>query len=254
MIVICAGMYRSGSTWQYQVVNTILTTAGVPVTPLGFLDSGMFETFRKTKRESGRMYTMKTHEGHPSFRPVVEAGNAIVLYSYRDLRDVVFSMIEKAAWARGDLNHFRTFLTSCLKSDEFWTGLRPEVIQRYETWVLDNRPVIRKIAQAVGVCQSEETTETIRQSFSFETNKHRITQIANQFSAQGMDLSDPKNALEYDPQSLLHWNHMRRGEVGEWQVKATVEEQAVLLEVCGPWLRARGYLLQDSHHPAEKAA
>ena len=129
----------------------------------------------------------------------------------------------------------------CIAADSFWSQ-RPGVVeQRYEDWVLDNTPFVRSIAVTLGIDLAETVLEQIVDEFGLQRNKARTAKLAASLSKKGIDLSERRNALLNDPDSLLHWNHIRNGDVGGWKSIALPEEKAYLAEKCGNWLIARGY-------------
>src|SRR5689334_3965527 len=66
MIVLCAGMHRACSTWQYGVAGTILERhrAG---RRLGFVDGERFATTEGPVDESAGWCILETLEPHPGF-------------------------------------------------------------------------------------------------------------------------------------------------------------------------------------------
>src|SRR4051794_20397912 len=91
--VICAGMYRACSTWQYEVVGHLVENH-LKGLRLGYVCGESYESLgqhqagRTPRGESAPWRVLKSHEGGRSFARALESGQALSVYVYRDLRDV----------------------------------------------------------------------------------------------------------------------------------------------------------------------
>ena len=102
--VICAGMYRACSTWQYEVVAHLLERHRSG-RRLGYLtaeeyarESRVDVQCRPRKRPAvGDWRVFKSHDADGCFSRAIGQGRAVVVYAYRDVRDVVFSLMHSAA-------------------------------------------------------------------------------------------------------------------------------------------------------------
>lgn len=245
MIVVCAGMYRAGSTWQYQIANAVLTAAGRPVVAAGHVEGDRFPGVRAGHRDESEWLVLKAHDTHPAFDRELDAGRAVGLYCYRDLRDVVYSMADKLNGGfRQAVDEFRV-LDRSLTNDAAWPFRPGVLVQRYEERLADDRPAVAEIARHLKVTLSMDEVAGIAAEFGLARNRERTDRLADRLRTDGVDLSDPRNACRYDPGSLLHWNHVRDGRAGGWRRRATPDELAVLRERCGGWLIARGYEPDD---------
>lgn len=240
MLVVCAGMFRSGSTWQYQVACELASRSGRTVHPCGFLSGDTLAAFLAAPRDPNAWHLYKTHYPDP-IHTALDLAETRVLYSYRDLRDVAYSMAHKTAGTFARTVIEGRMLAECITADAFWSAFPGAFTMRYEEWVRDNGRFVRGIAAALGMGTSQETADEVAGLFRFDRNRDRTARLAARLAGEGVDLSDPANALRYDADSLLHWNHLRTGGVGGWRQVATAEERAVLLAECGQWLVARGY-------------
>jgi hypothetical protein len=241
MLVICAGMLRSGSTWQYQVACELVRGAGRTARPLGYLEGPRLAEFLAAPVDPNTCYLYKTHPPDPVHLSL-DPASVRVLYSYRDLRDVAYSMAHKLGGS-GNLNEVRELriLQQVIKADAFWRAMQNVSEQRYETWVVDNLPFVRLIAEALRTTLPETTLTEVADSFALHRNRARAESLAVSLASQGVDLSDRVNALSHDPLSLLHWNHIRGGVVGGWRAVATPDDKAYLAACCGDWLVANNY-------------
>jgi hypothetical protein len=237
VIVICAGMYRSGSTWQYLVACHLLDK--VPGgARLGYVGYNEFPALAPAGAGGPRV--LKAHEGHPVCAEWLAAGTAKCLYSYRDMRDVAFSLAHKqGATLRATAD--RGLLRLCRHNHEFWTAQPNTFVQKYEEWLTDPVPFVRGIAAHLGVGLGPGEAEDIAARYSLEANRRRTEAFAEGLRRQGTDLGDPRNATLSDPDTQLHWNHIRAGAVGGWRDQATPDDIPVLAAECGGWLAENGY-------------
>lgn len=240
MYVICAGMYRACSTWQYDVIAQILERHRQG-SRLGYMTGEEFAEYDDVQgRPSDGWRVLKSHEEHPRFRRAVSEGRAAVIYAHRDLRDVVYSLMHKrrlsfnALLAQGMIHQI-------LANDRFWTS-RPGVFtQRYENLTRDPTTGITELADRLDVRLADGEAEEIASKFSLEANRRRTLELGRRLREQGVDLADPSNAQYADGETLLHWNHLRDGRTGGWREHAQPRERAILARVVNRWLSDRGY-------------
>jgi Sulfotransferase domain len=244
MLVVCAGMCRSGSTWQYLVACDLLERTG-PGERLGFLTPPEFAR-ASLEPPKGRWRVFKTHDGHADFAEVLANSRARGLYCYRDLRDVAFSLAHKWSVSLRTAVVDRVGVRNCIANHAFWTAQPNVFIQRYEDWVRNPAEYVARIAKHLGVELGSGEAEDIARRYSSDENRRRTDALAARLRTEGVDLTDPRNTLLSDPNTLLHWNHLRSGEVGGWRAQSRPEDLALLARECGEWLAQNGY----EDHPA----
>jgi Sulfotransferase domain len=249
--VICAGMYRACSTWQYEVVAHLLERH-CGGRRLGYLTGAQYAglTRADTARTSRRgeppdeWRIVKSHEGDRSFARAIAARRAIAVYSHRDVRDVTFSLMHK----RG-----RTFeqvvrdgmIHQILANDQFWTAQPGVLVQRYDDLIADPVAAVSELAHHLGVAIEPGEVGEIARLYSAEANRARTAALRRRLASAGVDLSSAHNVQICDPTTLLHWNHMRPGKAASWRT-ATTSQRATLERLCGPWLRLHGYPPDES--------
>ena len=241
MYVFCAGMYRSGSTWQYNVVSHLVEMFGVG-RRIGFYnDAKTFFEYADRNAARDELLVLKSHDQHPEFGKALTEGRALGVYIYRDLRDVAFSLAHKCRISFEQVIEESRFLDHAIQSDEFWTSQPHVICQKYEE-VFDNPiPAILELAKHLGLSLTTERAESLACEYSFEANFARTRAIAERCEAQGIDLRSPLDVFQHDQHSLLNWNHMRQGRRGGWRDETTPEQTEALLAACGDWLIRRGY-------------
>jgi hypothetical protein len=237
MDVLCVGMYRACSTWQYEVAAD-LVEGRLGGERLGYLTGDEYAALP----EANGWRVLKSHEGHPAFRRALAAGRAVALASVRDPRDVVYSMLHKRSQS------FRVFLREgmihqLVANDRAWARqpASRRITQRYEALVEDPERGIAEIADFLGIEVGIEEVARLAAEYSLEANRRRALATARRLSASGIDLSDPAQATRHDERSLLHWNHVRRGQVGDWRARAAPMERRVMNRLLGTWINRNGY-------------
>ncbi len=246
MIVLCVGMYRACSTWQYGVASQILERSG-GVDRLGFIWGGDFDRKVDPGGLRDSRAVLKSHDAHRRFAEELEAGRAVALYSHRDLRDVVFSWIHKTGSSFEELARLG-FFDLCLENDRFWRGQPGMLVQSYAHATGEPDAAVAEIAAHIGVDLPGRDAREIAESMSFEANRKRTEAITDRLRAEGEEPST-RDQSRFDPVSLLHWNHIREGRIGGWRDAATPRQKGVMAHYFGPWLVEHGYEPDDSWAP-----
>lgn len=237
MDVFCVGMYRSASTWQYDVAGQLLERHR-GAERLGFVTGDDYQPL-STTAPSWRI--LKAHDAHERFASALTAGRARALYSYRDLRDVCFSLMHKFHATFAEVVQQKGLLRLCLANDAFWRAQPNVLCQRYEEIVADPVAAVAALADHLGVPLVDGEAAAVAAAYSLTANHGRTVEIANRLRDEGVDLENPANANRWDAHTLLHWNHIRAGLVGDWRRLASRRQLARLGAICGPWLIANGY-------------
>jgi hypothetical protein len=240
MYVFCLGMFRSCSTWQYDVACH-LVEHHLNGERLGFLAGDQFTAHDASAVDPSRWYVLKSHAADDHLGTVLREHRALGFYTYRDLRDVTYSLIHKFCSNFDEVVEQKRLLQGVLDSDRYWTAQPAMLCQRYESLIADPTGAIEEMAAHLGVTLASGEAEAIAAEYSLEANRRRTDDHARRLSDQGIDLNDPAHAFLHDPHSLLHWNHLRQGHVGGWREDATPAQRVTLAEICGDWLIARGY-------------
>lgn len=211
MVYICAGMYRSGSTWLFNAARLCLTHANVPG-----LDSGwVTDKDRLLARENP---IIKVH----LFEPALAATGGIILTSHRDLRDVAASLRRKF-----NVASLSEKLREAVDHHAQWSRLAAFDL-RYENLLADKMGQLRRVAGVLGLPPAAVAAlpyETILQEIDVEK------------------FSEKRQATEgYDKLNLLHAGHITDGRHGSWTNTLTPAEVAEIEKEFQPWLAAHGYL------------
>lgn len=241
--IFCCGMYRSSSTWQYDVVSHLVEQYRQGIR-LGFVGGTRLRDLPGREHRSEVVRVLKTHDSHPVFLRELKVGNALPIYSFRDIRDVAFSYMHKAALTFNELVKQR-FLEKVLANDAFWRSSPRAVCMKYEVVVNDEIGTVARLSKAVGVDLPEGQADQIAQEYSWEANLKRTHDVKKRAEAAGLDLRSKAHVFEQDPRTLLHWNHLRESDHKSWRDLATPKQREVLAAKCNRWLLANGYETDD---------
>jgi Sulfotransferase domain len=201
-------------------------------------------------RQSSRFRVIKSHEGDRSFARAIAEKRAVTIYAYRDVREVVFSLMHKRGVTFEQLLR-QGMIHQILANDRFWMA-RPDVlVQRYEDLLADPTRGVIELARQLGIRLEESDAARIAAEYSHESNKARTLALKQRLEAAGVDLESSANAQICDPTTLLHWNHIRQGNSQSWRTLANPCQRRMLTRLCGHWLTSRGYSGVHTEEPGQ---
>lgn len=242
--VICCGMYRACSTWQYEVVAHLVERYAEG-TRLGYVTAAEYRDIKREAAQCGQEQqrrgprVLKSHEGDRVFARSLAAGRALGVYAYRDVRDVVYSLAHKRKLTFEQLLR-QGMIHQVLANDRFWTRCPSVLVQRYDDLLRSPAEGVLALARHIGVTLDAAEAEQIALEYSQEANRARTAALRHRLHQAGVDLDSAQNAQICDASTLLHWNHMREAN-SSWRAEATVEHQAIVNWLCGRWLIDHGY-------------
>lgn len=218
MILLIAGMRRSGSTVAFQIAFDMV---GGQDRSLGYTDK---EDWTEKIIKGQAWYVAKTHSYLESMQEHVDAGRVRVLNTVRDPRDVCVSIMNlqgKTFQETMDAGLVHMAVNEQVKWEENDSDYRYTL--RYEDFYDHLRLLARDIGWAMGMHHGQEYMALLAKKFSLEENKLRAD-----------------NARNMRPDMLFH-NHIQDGSVGQWRDRLTHEQLAEILEFAGPWMQRNGY-------------
>jgi hypothetical protein len=231
-------MYRSGSTWQYEVVSHLIEHHRQG-RRLGFVLGERYAP-------ADTWHCLKAHEGHEHFATALAAGRARAVYVYRDLRDVAFSLAHVYRTSFEDIVERQRYLHLCLANDAYWRQQPGVLTQRYEQLLSDPAGAVQAIAAHLDIDLTNGAAMAIASQYSLAANRQRAAAWEQSVRGRGIDPGDPVHGLLPEQHSLLHWNHIREGRIGGWRQQATVVQCVKLALICGSWLEEHGYEADDA--------
>ena len=241
----CAGMRRSASTVQYNIVKDIVEHNG------GYAAGWMIEpSFKRVwanveNDENISLATVKTHIFWDSAKTLFKSGDAKAIYIYRDLRDVAVSLRwfykngktrftefnEEQAWER-----ILADIGAIINEYDSWMSLPSDQIyfSRYEDFVASQDGVLSEI-YAISNFLELDFVNFSSLVYTKSANQVRIDDF--------IELNKGKKLKRLqDPQSLFWVNHFSDGRVGKFKEQLTTKELAEVEAIAMPWLKERNYV------------
>lgn len=234
--VFCCGMQRSGSTLQFQIAARLVEEARLG-RRVEWIEPHRFPELRTKYADVPGWKVFKNHVCTDEMAAEFEHGGALGLYSYRDVRDVFVSNMSKYS-SRFDQFWYAGFLDVTLQNYGRWTRLPRVLVSRYESMVADLPGEVGRIATHLGIAVDADACRRIADEHSVESQKRRIERSVEQGA-----LKQGYAGARYDPESMLHTDHLQGGRVGGWQGRLTEREAALLEGAARDWLLAHGYSL-----------
>lgn len=232
-----AGMIRSASTLLYQLTSEIVERSNLGRRE-GYAPEAQFPLLAQRSEPSLRVF--KAHVCTPELEATAKVGRAIVIYSYRDIRDVAVSAMRKFSFPTLSALLESGWLQRAATDFYKWTAMPRVHVVRYENFVTDIAAEARAINLFIGAPLDHDAASALASEFTFEKQKDRIRQIPK-----------PKDAAEvalqtnFDRHHLLHHNHLHLGEVGKWRELLTADEKRSLQSHFGAWLRHANYAIDE---------
>jgi hypothetical protein len=240
MIVLSVGMPRAGSGWHYNLIHDLMKTTGcadarefrekyrlqgiltevnsnIGVLSLRRLALVMVPALR------GKTFVIKAHSGPTIWsRLLSRVGLLRVTYIYRDPRDAMLSAYEygQRALAKGRPNAFShlsdfkkslAFMEEYVRIWEKWQAEKDVLIARYEDLL---REYDKEAARLVKFLELSGSRPEV----------HEVIESYRPGKAEGQ-------------QGL----HFHKGKIGRFREAYSAEEQAVMAERFGPFLKKMGY-------------
>ena len=212
MLVFCCGMMRSGSTLQYQLAAEIVESSGLG-NRMGWVDSGNIQKIKNHYLNQEMFHIVKCHNYLDESTEIFLNGEAKAIYVYRDIRDVVVSLMNKFNLSYYEIVK-RGFIETIVKAYYDWTRLENTLISRYETMIENIAQEARRIAEYLGIEISEATAKRLDQKYSLNNQIQRIRQF--DYQKGGVNL---RSGEILDPKTLLHANHIFSGKSGQYKTE-----------------------------------
>ena len=212
VLILAAGMPRSASTWLYNAARLILCSVSSIERDFS---CGFIDDWDQIPPQKYRL--IKMHEYDPVY---VEQAHRVV-YSYRDIRDVMASNYRKFGFKPA--METADFL---IRQHELWIGVA-HYVMRYETMLEGKEDIIGQLARCLGFDEIDSAT------------------MVSQLDALRYESPGPKNE-NYHRINLYHRGHITDGRHGSW--KEIIDQSLLdrIVEKYRNWFGNNGYPTDDT--------
>ena len=181
MLIVSAGMPRSGSTWLFNVIRILLENSNYYSSKFsaGWIDDVDLS-------ESNAL--VKIH----NFDEKLTTESDLIFYSYRDLRDAIASAYRK--FNRKPSLDYATFL---IEQDAMWKA-KASFVMRYESMLADPQLIIAEVSKTLNI------------------NDVSADNVIQKVNALSYNSSGDKNGT-YNKSNLYHQGHKTNGAYRSWE-------------------------------------
>jgi hypothetical protein len=231
-------MKRSGSTLHYQLTKEIVESSNAGKA-LGTIDPVYFKHFQEKHPNKDEFLIIKCHDFIDEARDLFSSNRAKAIYVYRDIRDVVVSIMNKNKLSF--INVLQSgFIRSLIEEYAKWKSLNGILVSKYEIMITDLMKEAIKIADYLEITLDESTARKIAEKYTIDRQILRVQNF--DYDNNGIE----SGANMYDPVSLLHKNHMYSGKPEHWKTTLSRFEVALIENMAGNWLIGENYLVSQN--------
>ena len=192
-IILISGMFRSGSTWLFNITKTLLDAAHLDFESF-YSDELTPEIIKSINKK--KFIIVKTHLPHKNLTEIAD----LIFVSYRKPVDAINSFHKS----------FNVPLHGAKKamslSCRYLMNLEKKVINfKYEDLFFNKVKPVKKISLLMGLSFSDQGI--FQSIFNQHTKEKVLQEISRLIEAKIINSNDP--AGSYDPIGLLHPNHTR---------------------------------------------
>lgn len=250
MLILCTGMYRSGSTWSYNVCRTLMEAASTSVYCKYSENIEESLTGPATKYDH---VVLKCHAVDIIGRGLIKHASCWSVYTFRDPMDAIWSGMDafKESFDKALKN-----VVDSLKFLEF----QAQTDDAHFIWYNDitDRPVERilMIADYLGVEPTPRLIKRMADEYDRERLKEKTERIGKVKNEMGEYVDDPTATAIYDKKTLFNKGHVRVNNTSGYDMLSDEQfdkAMAALKNYVDDEGRLRPDLIRVGHAPAEYA-
>ncbi len=236
-LVICAGIYGSGSTWLYNVVSDLRVAEYGSDQVFGTALNNVGD-FVKTAPPAPHLI-LKLHQGDATAGFLIKTCQVPTVVSLRDPRDAVVSFMHRFKkdfeYSLNIVAENCAFVQSILQKGR-------QFLVRYEDNFVNDIETIRSVAAFL---DSQRDEVTIEQIFDCH-NRANVEKFLSEFDSLPEHRISESGTFTWDKVTLWHKNHLGDGAIGKWRTALSEAEQQQATERLRPWLVTFAYETNDT--------
>jgi hypothetical protein len=228
-IIVC-GMRRSGSTLTFQVTRALLElenqiTVTEPQTGIGVAVEEIASV-----AASDEILLTKMHTVSKSVRDHLPKTGAKYIYTARDPRDAVASLIRKGRLSKSDPSRAE-FVKDFAKKERIGSLIYPKMptvwCGFYEDFVDDLPSLIKSLAEFLEISVTDKWILDLSEELDINKQKERSQSVREDFSVR--------------QQTRLTVNHITDGRPGSWRETLLSHEVQIIENQFIDWMLRNGY-------------
>ena len=239
-LIICCGVNRSGSTWTYQVIKELLKDESY--TDLSFIYASEANKITDALKQSKLPVVVKMHTYAPLLDSLEEMDYAKLIYSHRDVRDIILSISRKSKRSIDDTINM-PFIKDSIESYSDWC--KHSCFKPISYTTIRNEPsiAVMQIANHINLDISKEKGIEIAEKLSFKNQKKYIANMRSSLKGRFLAILQNFRLLNVarDKDSLLHYNHIQSGEVDEWKAVMSYKQAEEIYDKYSDWMMSFNY-------------
>lgn len=213
MLVLCNGMPRSASTWSYNVAISLLRHTEQEV--CGGYDENLHR-FLCGLPAACVHAVLKCHSLDDAGLRLAQLQAAKVIYTWRDLADATASFMTMFDFA------FEEIISIMSSSLDLFLQHRSNgaLILSYETITQQPTESVAAVASYLDVAPGQELVAEIAEANSFGRMREKVKELGKLDHAERLVRHERTSYIDaarsdlYDPETLLHLDHIRDGSTG----------------------------------------
>lgn len=238
MWIFCCGMKRSGSTLQYNIARDIVEALDIGV-GVGYVEAQEFASFSRKYLDDNKYYIIKSHTFIPEYQALYNSNQALALFTYRDIRDVILSLTRKNSQSFYNIL-LNGEIQEIIQNDALWSSIDGTQRSKYEEFVNNLEGEITHIANHLNLRIDKNIINQIIQNNNIDSQKTKIERF------DFKNVARYSHEIAYMPDTLFHPNHIQSGKIAEWKTYFS-HSQIILIELLTcQWLTENGY---EISHP-----
>jgi len=216
--IVCCGIYRTGSTWLYNIVRVGLKAVGM--NPIGYFYPDMYLDLENNISK----YDISVVKTHNYYAKLVDAD--MVLCSRRNLFDTIASAIRKGIINQNEKDIKKFMETMVIPLYESWAPLS-HFIMDYEEMIQDKQAMAMRVFDLIGIKVH---------------NAKEIVEEIEGYAVPGEKRYCGKTPFGYDSITMLNGNHFTDGRPDSYLKTLEKRFIDIINDKYGKWAKENGFL------------
>lgn len=241
MLILIAGMIRSGSTLHFNMARLLLQKAQIShetdyIASYADIESRYAEFMEAHEKDASapKALIVKTHHADWRLKPLLRQDGVHAFYIYRNTFDMAASLSRKTGRPIGDS---WPQVTGALRAKHQLLDHPDVIVSRYEDVTASYEIELMKMAAAIGVDVTPRDLSTLKEKLEPAAQRQHLENVTFEKTpvAKGSTWSmrqegeGDEDYVLVDPSTFLHRNHFTSdGGVGSWADTLTASEVAEL--------------------------